>query len=39
MDKSIECGFKDKYGTHETSGIRVVSADLAVDLDQTLLDN
>jgi hypothetical protein len=28
-----------KYRTHETSRIRVVSADLAVHLDETLLNN
>ena len=27
------------YRTHETSGIRIVSADLAVHLDQPLLNN
>ena len=35
----MECDLKDKYSTHETSGIRVISADLAVHLNQTLLDD
>jgi hypothetical protein len=39
MDKSIECEFMMKYRTHETSRIRVVSADLAVHLNETLLNN
>ena len=38
MDESIE-RVRLKYRTHETSRIRVVSADLAVDLDETLLNN